>query len=104
VRATVEVNPFTRGYEIRMATGPAESFAVAVGLDPNGQVIYEGADPGGEIKPLIRLSFDEWDAIARALGETTQTSDATRDALEDVRKTRDRLLSIVEVVMTNPPA
>ncbi len=49
-----------------------------------------------EPPPTMTLRYDVWDAFQKAVGQHTQASDATVEALRDTRAVRDRLLALIE--------
>lgn len=50
----------------------------------------------GPAKPTLTLGEREFEALTRAMGQHTQSSDATVEALKDARVVRDRLLTMIE--------
>lgn len=76
-------HPWSRDYEILMGG--------------DGRIVYDEEHAvGTEMPTLLRLTREEFEALARAILEEERPEDATLDALKDARVVRDRLLSMLE--------
>jgi hypothetical protein len=100
MRAWITREPWLDHYEVRLVTGAGRTSAAAVGVDERGNIIWSEIEEMAQVAPFLVLRDDVLEALARAAGEVTQASDQTIEALNDTRSVRDRLLSLVESVVT----
>jgi len=99
VRAWFTRQPWLDYYELRLASGGNGTTFAATGLSEDGQIVWERLEDELSIVPvLMRVPVDVAESFGRALGEITQASDQTVEALKDTRDVRDRLLTLVETI------
>jgi hypothetical protein len=83
-------------YEVCIGSQAGKWVQYAAGVNEDGSIRWETQDWDKEVPVFLSLEPTVLEALARAIGDVTQTSDATRDHLSDARATRDRLLALVE--------
>ena len=96
VKCWITNEPWMDAYQVRMGALAGSRALHASGVDDRGHIIWTEHDDGEQVEPWLVIGEGELEAIARAVGERTQTNDETRAALKDTREIRDRLLKLVE--------
>ena len=91
VRAVVIREPWRDGYQLIVGGSYFRATGVA-----DGRIVYEECDEMAQHDPVLNLSREEFEAIARAILADERPEDATLAALKDARGTRDRLLAMLE--------
>ena len=95
LRAVLVREPWLDHYRLYLGGTGANHFMAERVED--GRIVYKQiARDEYESSPLLTLSQDEVDALAKALLSESRPEDATLDALKDARSVRDRLLSMME--------
>lgn len=94
LRAVLHREPWLDSYELYLGGRGAHPF-MATRIE-NCRIVYETQDEAAVNEPLLRLSQDEVDALAKCLLAEARPEDATLDALKDARAVRDRLLAMLE--------
>jgi hypothetical protein len=91
VRAVLIREPWNLDYQLLVGGSRFR----AKGIE-NGRIVYEECDEAVQHDPILVLSREELEAIAKAILAEERPEDATVDALKDARTTRDRLLAMLE--------
>lgn len=101
MRAWLTREPWNDTYELRLVVEAGRRYLKATGVSETGEIVWEDAAELTPVKPFLKLRQDAVEAIVRALSDVTQSSDQTVAALKDTQQVRDRLLTLVETVISN---
>lgn len=102
MKVTLTREPWNDAYEVRIGFHAGRVVSYASGVDERGAIIWAQAEEGVNVPVFLSLREDVVEAFARALGDVTQASDATVEALKDTKQVRDRLLALVESAWEQP--
>jgi hypothetical protein len=92
----IDSKPWQPYVELRIAVRMGRVTQAATGVTEAGEIVWTAQDEMAEIPPLLVLSRDVLEELAKELGNYVPATDVTTEALRDARTVRDRLLSLVE--------
>lgn len=95
MKAWIDFIPWQRRYEVRLAKEAGPKIFAAAKIEDR-QIVWEEQHERDEVEPVLYLEPFAFEALMRAAGEYTSTSDATVQHLKDSNVVRDRLLTLVE--------
>ena len=95
MRTVIEFDPVTWHYSIYVLEYQGDRGAAAT--IENGNIVWVSVEPGTKAPPFLRLDKMIYESI---MGEALNLGLPNRpDELQDCRKIRDRMLSLIELSM-----